>query len=69
MRSLIGLIVALASLVVHPLTLQAQDSDTAFRNGLSAFRTGSYDRARRIWGALTEAGPSDASRAGWNCCT
>jgi uncharacterized protein len=60
MRGLIALIVALASLVVHPLTLQAQDSDTAFRNGLSAFRTGSYDRARTVWGALAEAGDARA---------
>jgi TPR repeat protein len=52
MRGLIALIVALVTLAVHPLALQAQDSDTVFRDGLSAFQTGSYDRARTIWGAL-----------------
>jgi hypothetical protein len=55
MRGLIALIVALVSLAVLPLTLQAQDSDTAFRNGLSAFQTGAYERARTVWGALAEA--------------
>jgi TPR repeat protein len=60
MRGLIALIVALVTLAVHPLALQAQDSDTAFRDGLSAFQTGSYDRARTIWGALSEAGDARA---------
>jgi TPR repeat protein len=60
MRGLIVLIVALVTLAVHPLALQAQDSDTAFRDGLSAFQTGSYDRARTIWGALSEAGDARA---------
>jgi TPR repeat protein len=56
MRGLTAAIAALVSLAVHPLTLQAQDSDAAFRNGLSAFQTGSYDRARALWEALAEAG-------------
>jgi uncharacterized protein len=60
MRGLIALIVALVTLSVHPLTIQAQDSDTAFRDGLSAFQTGSYDRARAVWGALAEAGDARA---------
>jgi len=65
MRGLIALIVALVSLAFvslafRPLALQAQDSDTAFRNGLSAFQTGSYDRARTVWGALAEAGDARA---------
>src|SRR5262245_66604537 len=60
MRGLIALIVALVPLTLHPLVLQAQDNDTAFRNGLSAFQTGSYDRARPAWGALAEAGDAPA---------
>ena len=60
MRGLIVLIVALVSLAVPPLTLQAQDGDTAFRNGLSAFQSGSYDRARTVWGGLAEAGDARA---------
>jgi TPR repeat protein len=59
MRGLIALIVALV-LAVPPHILQAQDSDTAFRNGLSAFQTGSYDRARTLWGALAETGDARA---------
>ena len=49
MRGLIAVIVALVALAVHPVTPKAQDRDTAFRNGLSAFQTGSYDRARSVW--------------------
>src|SRR5262245_15827421 len=60
MRGLIAVIVALVALAVHPLTLKAQDRDTAFRNGLSAFQTGSYERARMVWGALAEAGDTRA---------
>jgi TPR repeat protein len=60
MRGLIRVTVALVLLAVHQLTVQAQDSDTAFRNGLSAFQTGSYDRARTVWGALAEAGDTRA---------
>jgi uncharacterized protein len=60
MRGLIAVIVALVALAVHPLALQAQDRDAAFRNGLSAFQTGSYDRARTVWGALAEAGDARA---------
>jgi TPR repeat protein len=60
MRGLITLIVALVSLAALPLTIQAQDNDTAFRNGLSAFQTGSYERARAAWGTLAEAGDTRA---------
>ena len=66
MRGLIAVIVALVALIallalaVHPLTLKAQDRDGAFRSGLSAFETGSYERARTVWGALAEAGDSRA---------
>lgn len=66
MRGPIAVIVALSALsallalAVHPLTLEAQDRDASFRNGLSAFQTGSYDRARSLWGALAEAGDARA---------
>jgi TPR repeat protein len=60
MRGLVTVTVVLVALAVHPLAVEAQDSDTAFRNGLSAFQTGSYDRARTVWGALAEAGDTRA---------
>lgn len=60
MRGLIAVIATLLALAVHPLVLEAQDRDAAFRNGLSAFQTGSYDRARTLWGALAEAGDARA---------
>jgi TPR repeat protein len=61
MRGLIAaLIVALVPLAVPPLVAHAQDRDTAFRSGLSAFQTGSYDRARTVWEALAEGGDARA---------
>jgi uncharacterized protein len=55
MRGLIVLIVALI-----PLALHAQDRDAAFRNGLSAFESGSFARARDVWEALAKAGDARA---------
>ena len=60
MRRLIALIVALTPLVLVPLVLSAQDRDAAFRNGLSAFESGSFARARDVWEALAKAGDARA---------
>ena len=39
---------------------QAEDADAVFRNGLSAFNEGIYDRARAAWGPLAAAGDARA---------
>jgi TPR repeat protein len=51
-------------LLILALTLiapaRAEDADTAFRNGLSAFDSGAYERALTAWGALAKSGDARA---------
>jgi len=60
MRGLIALIIAAPIVVVVPLAGNAQDRDAAFRNGLSAFQSGSFVRARDVWEGLAKAGDARA---------
>ena len=46
----------LLSAVVSAATVQAETSDEAFRRGLSAFNTGDYVAALRLWRPLAESG-------------
>jgi uncharacterized protein len=64
MRAFLALIGVLTTLTaVHVTTVRAEDRDTAFRKGLSAFETGAYDRARATWEPLAKAGDA-RSQAG-----
>src|SRR5207249_894623 len=60
MRGLIALIIAAPIVVLVPLAVNAQDRDAAFRNGLSAFQSGSFERARDVWEGLAKAGDARA---------
>jgi uncharacterized protein len=56
MRGLTALVAAALILALMPPTLHAQDRDAAFRNGLSAFQSGSFARARDVWEGLAKTG-------------
>src|SRR5690242_5900358 len=60
MRRLTALVVAALIAALMPPTLYAQDRDAAFRNGLSAFQSGSFARARDVWEGLAKTGDARA---------
>ena len=59
MRQLIALFIVFMPLALHAQD-RAQERDEAFRNGLSAFQSGSFERARAAWETLAKAGDARA---------